>query len=181
MRDTKEVPHARGKKAQTIQKDKFPSLLKQLMDSLESNTKANLQAGFRKTGIFPTDPEPVLNRLPRTADDDERANTSVSDVFIAHLQEMRFGTEEEAAPRRKKRRLDVEPGKSVRGPVENDGAADAEMEPPSADEQEEVPNSPDRADEPAEEDSEDISDTDEEWVPNRKQGSRANIFDMFSQ
>ena len=72
----------RGKKVQTIQKDRFPRLLKQLIDSLVPTTKFNLQAGFRKTRIFSLDPEPVLNRLSQE-NEDESVNTSVTGVFVA--------------------------------------------------------------------------------------------------
>ena len=41
-----EYKTATGKKAQTIQKDQFPRLLKKLLDSLEPNRESNLQAGF---------------------------------------------------------------------------------------------------------------------------------------
>ena len=63
------------------------------LDILELNIKSNQQAGFKKTGIYPFDLEHVFSRLPRQAeDDDESVNSSVSDVFVTHLQEMRYGT-----------------------------------------------------------------------------------------
>ena len=64
----------------------------------------------------------MLNRLSRGIEDEtenESINRSVSEVFVNHLQGLRYGGTEDAAPREKKRRLDVELGKSVRGHVSN--------------------------------------------------------------
>ena len=64
----------------------------------------------------------MLNRLPRRIEDeteDESINRSVSEVFVNHLQQLRYGGTEDAAPRRKTRRLDVEPAKNFRGHVSN--------------------------------------------------------------
>ena len=117
-----EYKTARGKKGQTIQKDQCPRLLKKLLYSLEPSRESNLQAGFRKTEIFPLDRESVLNRLPRRIEaetENEYINRSVSEVFVNYLQQLRCSETEDAAPPRKKRRLDVEPGKSVQGDVGN--------------------------------------------------------------
>ena len=117
-----EYKAARGKKGQTIQKDQFSGLLKMLLDSLEPTRESNLQTGFRKTGIFPLVCEPELNRLPRRIEyetKNESINRSVTKVFVNHLQQLRYDGTEDAAPRRKKRRLDVEPGKSVQRHVSN--------------------------------------------------------------
>ncbi|KAK7449346.1 hypothetical protein BaRGS_00040031 [Batillaria attramentaria] len=98
-----EYKASKGKRAQTIPKRRFPGLLKRLLTTLEDNVQSNLQSGFRKTGIYPFDPEPVLRRLPGQTDEHENAatiNSSVSEVAISHLQEMRYGTEEAQAPRR---------------------------------------------------------------------------------
>ena len=42
--------------------------------------------------------------------DNKSLNSSVLEVVIAHLQEMRYGTGSEAPPRQKRRWVDVEPG-----------------------------------------------------------------------
>ena len=42
----------RGKKAQSIQKDRFPKLLKKLIDSLEPNRESNIKAGFKRQEFF---------------------------------------------------------------------------------------------------------------------------------
>lgn len=45
-----------GRMLPATPKDQFPSQLKHALDSL-TDTKENLIAGFRKTGIFPIDKE----------------------------------------------------------------------------------------------------------------------------
>lgn len=84
-------------------------------------------AGFRKCGIHPLDPQPVLNRLPRTVDEisaeTERANSSVSEEFLNHPRQLRHG--EEGSARRAKRKLvDVIPGRSI-GATEDEEEASA--------------------------------------------------------
>ena len=180
---------SRGKKAQTIQKDRFPSLLKQLMETLEANVESNLQARFQKTGIYPLDPEPVLSRLPEQAAEDENqaaVNTSVSELVINHLQEMRYGTEEAAAPRRKKRCLDVEPGKSICGPDDNSDTRQEAALGPLSDQEAEASNCNEQGEaSDSDLDTDNYSNStsglsdDDEWTP--KQPSRKNIFDVFSQ
>ena len=111
-----EYKTAKGKKRQTIQRDQFPNLLKELLDSLEPIRESNLPAGFRITGIFLLDREPVLSRLPREIEDEtknESINKFVSEMFDNHLQQLRCGGTRDPAPPRKKRRPDVEPGKNV--------------------------------------------------------------------
>ena len=106
------------------------------MENLKPNMISNLQAGFRKTGNFPLDPEPVFSRLPGT---NESIGTSVSEVFINHLQETRNGVEEEtSAPRRKRRRLEVAPDKSIQGSNENQNLDTNTSRPTSISEEERI-------------------------------------------
>ena len=61
-------------------------------------------SGFRKTGIDPINPQPVLSRLPQGRDDDDHATcTSVSEAFMGQRQQMRYGDDTQQMPRRKKR------------------------------------------------------------------------------
>ena len=56
-----------SKKAQTIRKEKFPSLLKTFYTHIYSSDQeisSNLVAGFKKYGIYPLNASIVLNRLP---------------------------------------------------------------------------------------------------------------------
>ena len=64
----------------------------------------------------------MSNRLSRGIEDEtenESINRSVSKVLVNHLQQLRYGGTEDAAPQRKKRRPNVEPGKSVQEHVSN--------------------------------------------------------------
>ena len=110
---------SQSKSCQNVPKEKFPKLLRQLLEELDTSTE-NLKSGFRKCGIYPFDPSPVLSRLP-----DERAqndiNTSVSDAFQNELKRLRHGDERNGPLKRQRRtRLNVVPGKSVTGQASND-------------------------------------------------------------
>ena len=74
------------KKAKTLNKYMFPSLLKKLYVHLypsNTETSSNLQAGFMKTGIFPLKPSQVWQSLPDTTNEQpENARDCVSGVVI---------------------------------------------------------------------------------------------------
>ena len=92
-------------------KSDFPRLLKQLCDEVcpFNEPNENLKSGFRKWGIYPLNAGPVLERLPggQTAEDSASA---VSSAIVNMLQSV--GTPPESNRRRKKR-TDVAPGKSI--------------------------------------------------------------------
>ncbi|CAK1594188.1 unnamed protein product [Parnassius mnemosyne] len=98
-----------GRKLSTTPKDQFPRLLKTALDSL-TETKANLIAGFRKTGIYPIDKEEPLPRLPKQ---DRIINAGlIGNSFMHTLVQYRA----EACPEPKtirKKKLNVPPGKSI--------------------------------------------------------------------
>ncbi|KAJ2945182.1 hypothetical protein O0L34_g9252 [Tuta absoluta] len=98
-----------GRNLPTLPKDEFPSLLKKALDVLLSQTKDNMAAGFRKTGIFPTDKERPLTRLPMR---DRIVNKElITEAFMKKLEEVRAsGTQKKTT---KKRKLEVAPGKSI--------------------------------------------------------------------
>lgn len=93
----------------TGSKDQFPQLLKTALDSL-TETKANLIAGFRETGIYPIDKEEPLARLPKQ---DRIINAGlIGNSFMHKLVQYRA----EACPEQKtirKKKLNVPPGKSI--------------------------------------------------------------------
>ena len=97
-----------GRNAAGLSKDQFPRLLKCLMDRLSANGAGNLQSGFRKAGIYPTDAQQVLDCLPSSKSEHE-ANVSMS--FIEHLESLRGA--ESNARKRKRKKINVTPGKSV--------------------------------------------------------------------
>lgn len=103
-----------GRRNAIVTKDKFPSLLKLLLESMKENCKSNLLSGFRKSGIAPFNPEEVLAVLPNVEEDAERVKSSVGEVFIEHLNHLRYGEQEKQQKGRRKK-LSVEPGKSIGG------------------------------------------------------------------
>ena len=115
-----------------VTKDHLPGLLRKLCLSVCDETEdklvsQNLVAGFRKCGIVPLSRNEVLSRLPPssatdssgsgqlpdTADSaDTGAAAAVSSAVLNHLSKMRHGDSEQ--PQRRKRvRVDVEPGCSI--------------------------------------------------------------------
>jgi len=106
LREWKES--GRGRKLPSLPKDQFPQLLKKLVRKMEDKDAENLKSGFRKTGIYPLDRKQVLGRIPGSSSDPAEA---VSASFIEHLVQMRG--DDEDAPRRKRCKVSVTPGKSV--------------------------------------------------------------------
>lgn len=81
------------------------------MDSMELVMKDNIISGLRKTGIFPTERQIVLCRLPQIVKSAESNLNDVSEAFIDRLETLRFDHQGEPKVRRK--RVAVDPGKSI--------------------------------------------------------------------
>ena len=96
-----------GRKLGALPKVKFPVLLKKLFCRIAKDAQNILKAGFKKTGIYPLDKEEVLRSLPR---DNLSPNDAVSEIFLEHLKQLRYGDE---PARKRKKRLNVPAGKSV--------------------------------------------------------------------
>ena len=97
----------------TLPKDQFRSLLSDLLNKLKPNLQQNLVSGFRTCGIEPVDRQQVLKRLPGVSDDTEaNASANVSESVLKMLSTMRYGDKEQVVLRTR-RKVDVEPGKSV--------------------------------------------------------------------
>lgn len=87
----------------------------------------NLVAGFRKCGIFPLNRQQVLARLPNYETASEAAptnidstdtgaskvNDGVSGAVMKMLKTMRYGSSEEQQTRKRRHRIDVQPGCSI--------------------------------------------------------------------
>lgn len=67
-------------------------------------------SSFKATGIYPFDRERVLRKLPDNSPSPE-LDTVIRDSLTEFLREQRFGKQSE--PARKKKRLNVVPGKSI--------------------------------------------------------------------
>lgn len=108
-----------GRKQAAIPKDTFPRLLRQLNECISDNAESNIKSGFLKCGIVPLNREKVLERLPEeptaeTETEDQSAASDLDGSFISLLKEMRYGPEKVQTKKRKKK-VTVEPGKSVSG------------------------------------------------------------------
>jgi hypothetical protein len=120
LREWKKSPE--GRSYGTLPKNAFSVLLKQLVGRLhEGNGKQNLINGFRKCGLVPFNPEEVYSRLPPEVDMNNNSATLDSSL-IDILKEMRGDNSGEKSA--KKKRLDVEPGKSVVVPGSDNDESD---------------------------------------------------------
>lgn len=97
-----------------VPKDRFPSLLKNVIDRLTEHNgiSNNLKAGFKACGIFPIDREQVLKRLPKPTAVCQQTQQEENwrSTFETFLKETR---ESETRQKVKKKKLSVPPGKSV--------------------------------------------------------------------
>lgn len=75
-----------GSKFTTIPKDMFPTLLKELMESLKENQANNLKSGFEKCGIYPYNKNKLLDRLPENQIVDKDI---VGECFLKPLENKR--------------------------------------------------------------------------------------------
>ena len=98
----------KGRKLPSLPKELFPELLNELLVKMEVKDAENMKSGFRKSGIYPLDRNQVLARLPGSVDG---AAEAVSASFIEHLVQMRG--EDKDAPRRKRLKVSVVPGRSI--------------------------------------------------------------------
>ena len=108
-----------GRRQTTLSKDSFPALLQQLNVSLEDGGRGreNLISGFSKTGLYPLNANRPKVRVPNGNVEDDNASTStsttVSNVVVDMLSSMRHQNGPNDGKQTRRKRLDVEPGKSV--------------------------------------------------------------------
>ena len=102
-----------GRKGSAVAKDKFPTLLSEVMLAMKSTQMETLKSGFRACGIVPLDRNAVLSKIPNLSlATDEDVDQRVSQSVITVLQTLRY--EGENPPKKKpKKKLSVEPGQSV--------------------------------------------------------------------
>lgn len=92
-----------------LQKNNFSRLLNKVIKELGNDANKNLKAGFAACGIVPFDPQQVLKRIPVK---NIGNNDSWLQSFEKHLENRHSN---ETSVRTKKKRLTIEPGKSVSG------------------------------------------------------------------
>lgn len=104
------------RKSQTLTKEEFPKLLFKLYTKLYptgNEVSANMQAGFKACGIYPLDPQHPLKRLPDYQPEQNQVPVQehVSTAVIEVLRE--FRGVDVPAQRQKKKKINVQPGKSI--------------------------------------------------------------------
>lgn len=104
-----------GIKSVSMPNNVFSYLVKKTLDGIAPNLSQNIQRGFKSTGIFPTDRQHVLAKLPTYSNEVENEG-NVSELvgleFKAFLSALRS---ENLAPQQRGKRfqMPVTPGKSV--------------------------------------------------------------------
>lgn len=128
-----------GRKETSVPKSVFPRLLKELVDAISVNGPENLKSGFEKCGIIPLNPRKILERLPSNPENSDRGETEtdrgeIMDTTLTNmLKELRYG--EDLEQRKRKKKVNVEPGKSVRTQdFEGDSESENEDDPSPIDE-----------------------------------------------
>lgn len=94
-----------------LPKTEFPRMITKLLDKLQPNMSQNIKSGFASSGIFPTDRNRVLTKLIPSGRSQPLNNEALNDSFteIMKKQTATINTE----TRKRTKRLDVPPGKSV--------------------------------------------------------------------
>ena len=95
----------------TIRKEVFPRLLKQALAKVSTTNEQNIRSGFEATGIWPLDRYKILNRLPKTDQQNLQEAREIVDSLKTVFEKSRFKT---ATSVGRKKKLLVEAGKSIR-------------------------------------------------------------------
>lgn len=103
-----------GRRNAVVAKNKFSSLLKSLIGSMVDNCQTNPLSSFGKTRTSPFNPSEVLAVLSSVEPDAEQARTSIGDVFIDHLNRLRYG-EKEQQQKSKRKKMSVGQGENYGG------------------------------------------------------------------
>lgn len=103
-----------ARRVKTMTKEAFPHLFSLLYEKLTANDtgKQNIISGFKKCGLYPLNRSRPIERLPKMPQDAENVDKNVSTSVIDMLSELRIPRREESIRKRKKR-VNVSPGKSV--------------------------------------------------------------------
>jgi len=110
-----------GKKESSVPKQRFPALLNLLMSSIKENQVSNIQSGFKKCGIIPINRNSVLDMLPPDVAESIDDDTDIlQNSLISILKEMRYPSAEQPIKKKTRRRIDCQPGQSVKVHCEED-------------------------------------------------------------
>ena len=97
------------KVATALPKDEFPKHLRELEERINPRQANNLISGFRACGIIPIDRSMVLRKLPTTSTE-AISNQVLNDSVLELLRERNAPS---TSRRKKRSRVNVEPGRSV--------------------------------------------------------------------
>ena len=95
----------------TLPKEKFPALLKQLVDKTDSTITANLVSGFKACGIFPCDRNEVMKDFNMILSPDELGGSLVT--YLKDQRQVKMAKADSLKVSRGKK-LNLEAGKSVK-------------------------------------------------------------------
>lgn len=106
LSDWKGTPN--GMNTGVLPKQAFPALLKKVLEDLEPNMKKNLESGFRKSGIYPCDVQPLLDRIGRK----QVEPSAVSSAFLELVETARSACQKPVNVGRRKK-INLPAGKSL--------------------------------------------------------------------
>lgn len=115
-----------GRRNKTLQKSDFPRLLKKLYEELVIQGGENLRSGFRTCGIYPTDAEPLLNRLPNR----KVSVLAIDAAFVQQLEETRAAVTNPAPQKQRKKAKRVVPGKAIGNAESEEEEEEVTVKPP---------------------------------------------------
>ena len=110
-------------KQSSLKKEIFPQLMQITLEKMNSSgthspqaINHDLKSGFEATGIFPLNPDKILNKIPNAEDNGDQFGADFDNNLVLFLKKKRYNS----TPIRnlqKKKRLTVEAGKSVAYPT----------------------------------------------------------------
>jgi len=98
-----------GSKNYTLQIQDFPRLLQALMTSIEPNQSANLKAGFKKCGIYPTSADEILKSFTNS----ECNQSPIVESFKSFLKNKRNTITGLDNTKKRRKKLNVAPGQNI--------------------------------------------------------------------
>ena len=74
-----------------VPKTEFPRLLNETIESVDIRSKENSIAGFKAYGIYPLDPNKVLNKIPRNnpANENDLHEQAWTQAIVEHLDRLK--------------------------------------------------------------------------------------------
>lgn len=160
--------------ATSLDKCQFPRLLSKLIDNMGMRSSSNLIAGFKACGIVPLNESTVMRKFPSTK---QQAKGKESEAVLAYLHQFKYSPGGPKKPRVTRKKITVEPGKSVSAEELASVSATRSTSPKSTPGPSRPPSRVSKASQEVDTDtSEIIDDSEDEWEPRRKNPSSRNVF-----